>query len=125
MPHYQRPLSDKSKKAIFYIWRQTRNLHGLLCRPPPPRKGLSWGGGKGIYIFFNFCPITMIQNINIFYIGYSFRFLNHHTCARALARAKIRRNCNISKNSHFYMNLRNIEACVFSSIFIELQQFEM
>ena len=56
----------------------------------PPKKGTFLGEGKGIYIFFNFCPITMIQNINLLYIEYSFRFMKHYACTRAPARARIR-----------------------------------
>ena len=53
----------------------------------PPKKGPFLGEGKCIYIFFNFCPITMIQNINLLYIEYSFRFMKHYACTRAPARA--------------------------------------
>ena len=61
----------------------------------PPQERAFLGGGKGISIFFNFCPITMIQNVNLIYIEWLIRFLKHHTSARALARAKIHWNLGV------------------------------
>ena len=113
---------EKNAAKSFAYWRQSQKLRPLRCRPP--RKGLSWRG-KGISIFFNFCPITMIQNVNLLYIEWLFRFLKRHTFARALARAKIYWNWSVSKKSHFFMILRNIMAYIFSSIFIQSQWFKM
>ena len=48
------------------------------------------GVGKGMNIFFYFRPIMMIQNENLLYNDERIYFLNHHTRARALARAKNR-----------------------------------
>ena len=60
------------------IWRHSRKKHLLRCQLPSP-----------VYIFFSFCSITMIQNVNLLYIEWLFRFLKRHTFARALARAKM------------------------------------
>ena len=57
---------------------------------PPQEMRVLCGGGKGMNIFFNFRPIMMIQNENLLYNDERIHFLNHHTRARALARAQNR-----------------------------------
>ena len=120
-----RPKIKGSFILQFFLHLETKPKirHSTVSTPPQERAFL--GGGKGIYIFFNFCPITMIQNVNLLYIEWLFRFLKRHTFARALARAKIYWNWSVSKKSHFFMILRNIMAYIFSSIFIQSQWFKI